>query len=200
VPSFKRKDKTKQSNQNSKVKESKSVEVNVKVPITGTSLTAILLVGLLTLIGYAGYLGVNSVWKFTHPKFNISLDSFRALGYIAKGQTIPPLPLIIPEGKVPEKKVLTEYLQEVATFKVEFRAKFPNSKLLQVSDNEVINLGWSFCQAKEQAMAESGEYSLQDIVEAHQSKFVLRYPNVGGLDIYLAGVGQRALDFLCGSG
>jgi len=35
-------------------------------------------------------------------------------------------------------------------------------------------------------------------VKAFQAKFVLRYPRVEGLDVYLDGVGQAAFDHLCG--
>ena len=44
----------------------------------------------------------------------------------------------------------------------------------------------------------TGEFSRAEIIKAFQAKFVLRYPRVKGLDIYLDGVGQAAFDHLCG--
>jgi hypothetical protein len=167
-------------------KNSKSVQV--KVPLTGASFMSVLLIGLLTLIGYSGFLGVKSIWNFTHPKFNISADGFRALAYIAKSQGIPPLPFpAFTTNVAPDATAQSEYLNQVSIFKSEFRTKFPGSKLLGLSDND------------EKSMEESGSFSAEEIIAAHQAKFVLQYPTMPGLDVYLAGVGQRAFDNLCRS-
>lgn len=180
-------------------KGSKSVEVNVRLPITKVSIMSVILIGLLTLIGYSGYLAVNSIWKFTHPQFNISLDAFRSLEYIAKNISIPPLPgPTFINGEGPEDSAKVNYLQAINEYETEFRTQFPQSKLLNISDNELLNIGWSICKAKDAAVAESGEYSRADIVSTVQAKFVLRYPNIEGLGIYLDAVAQRALDQLCG--
>jgi hypothetical protein len=56
----------------------------------------------------------------------------------------------------------------------------------------------AFCKAKEEEKTKSGEFSREEIVKAFQAKFVLRYPRVEGLDVYLDGVGQAAFDHLCG--
>ena len=82
-----------------KSKSGKTVEVELNIPkvsVTSFSTMSVVLVLLLSLIGYSGYLGVKSIWDFTHPKFNISLETFKALGYIASGQSIPS---IISRGK-----------------------------------------------------------------------------------------------------
>ena len=182
-----------------KVKQNKSVEVKVKVPVTSTSFMSLILIGLITLVGYSGYLGVSSVWKFTHPKFNISLDAFKSLGYIAKGVTVPPIAgPTYSGGTAPQESQVQTYLQSVAVFKSEFRADFPNSKLLGISDNEVLNIGWSFCEEKQKAIDANGEFSKTEIITAYQSKFVLKYPGIKGLSDYLDGIAQRAFDNLCG--
>jgi hypothetical protein len=180
--------------------QSSSRSVQVKVPLTGASFISVLLIGLLTVIGYSGYLGVKSIWNFTHPKFNISADGFRALGYIATNQGIPPLPFPTFTTEVaPDPSAQSAFISQVNVFKSEFRTKFPGSKLLSLSDNDVLAMGDSFCKAKEAAIKESGSFDAQEIIEAHQAKFVLQYPTMPGLDVYLAGVGQRAFDNLCGS-
>ena len=70
-------------------KNSNAIEVKVRLPITKVSIMSLVLAGLLTLMGYAGYLGVNSIWKFTHPQFNVSFDALKSLDYIARGISIP---------------------------------------------------------------------------------------------------------------
>ena len=182
-----------------KSKESKSVEVKVKVPITSVSLMSLILIGLITLIGYAGYLGVNSIWKFSHPKFNVSVDAFKSLGYIAKGVTIPPIASpTYADGTAPQDSQVQAYLQSVASFKSSFRESFPNSKLLNISDNEVLNIGWSFCKEKQKAVDANVDFSKDEIIQSYQSKFVLKYPNISGLSGYLDGIAQNAFDNLCG--
>jgi hypothetical protein len=179
-------------------KTSKSFQV--KVPLTGASFMSVLLIGLLTLIGYSGFLGVKSIWNFTHPKFNISADGFRALAYIAKSQGIPPLPFpAFTTNVTPDPTAQSEYLNQVSIFKSEFRTKFPGSKLLTLSDNDVLSMGDSFCKAKEKSVEETGSFNAEEIIAAHQAKFVLQYPTMSGLDVYLAGIGQRAFDNLCRS-
>lgn len=178
-------------------KPSKSVEV--KVPITGSSLMVLLLAGLIALIGYSGYLGVNSIWKFTHPQFNVSLDSLQSLKYIANGVNIPPIAgPTFEDGVPPTESATATYIQKVKEFKIEFRDQFPGSKLLNISDNEILNIGWSFCKAKQESIAKNGDYSRTDIIDAHQAKFILKYPRISGLDVYLSGVGNKAFDHLCG--
>lgn len=190
--------KTKAPQKQASPKQSKSVQV--KVPLTGASFMSVLLIGLLTVIGYSGFLGVKSIWNFTHPKFNISADGFRALAYIAKNQSIPPLPFpAFTTSVTPEAAAQSEFLTQVSVFKSEFRTKFPGSKLLTLSDNDVLSMGDSFCMAKEKSMTETGTFSPEEIIAAHQAKFVLQYPMMPGLDVYLAGVGQRAFDNLCRS-
>lgn len=178
----------------------KAKSVQVKVPLTGASFMSVLLIILLSVIGYSGFLGVKSIWNFTHPKFNISADGFRALAYIAKNQSIPPLPTPAFTTTVPpEATAQSAFLTQVSIFKSEFRIKFPGSKLLTLSDNDVLAMGDSFCKAKEKSMTETGTFSAEEIIAAHQAKFVLQYPTMPGLEVYLAGVGQRAFDNLCRS-
>jgi hypothetical protein len=182
------------------VSQKKSKAVHVKVPLTGASFMSVLLIGLLAVIGYSGFLGVKSIWNFTHPKFTISADGFRALAYIAKQQSIPPLPTpAFTTAVIPDATSQSEYLNQVAIFKSEFRTKFPGSKLLTLSDNDVLSMGDSFCKAKEKSMQETGSFNAEEIIAAHQAKFILQYPTMPGLDVYLAGIGQRAFDNLCRS-
>lgn len=181
-------------------KQSKSLEVSMKVPLTGASFMSVLLILLLGLIGYSGYLGVNSIWKFTHPKFNISADGFRSLAYIAKNQVLPPMPApSFSTAMQPDALAQSEFLSQVSLFKSEFRSKFPGSKLLLLSDNDVLSMGDSFCAAKEKTIIETGNYSAEEIISAHQAKFLLQYPFMSGLDFYLSGIGQRSFDYLCRS-
>jgi hypothetical protein len=184
----------------SKKSSTKPVQVKVKIPITTVSITSMLLIGLLSGIGYSGYLGAKSLWNFTHPQFNVSLDTFRALAYVAKGTEIPPLSLpTFPVDKVPDINTQLAYLAVMKEFKDEFRVKYPKSGLLNISDNELINMGWAFCEVKDEAIAKDGKFVRDDIIEAFQSKYVLRYPAMNGLGIYIDGVGQRAFDYLCRS-
>lgn len=178
---------------------SKSIEVKVRLPITKVSIMSLLLAGLITLMGYAGYLGVNSIWKLTHPQFNVSLDALKSLDYIAKGISVPPIPgPLFNDADAPSDIAKTNYLKAVTDYEVEFRTQYPQSKLLNISDAELFNIGTAFCTAKKEAVAKSGDYSREEIVETFQATFVLRYPRIEGLGIYLDAVAQRAFDQLCG--
>ena len=73
-------------------KSSNAIEVKVRLPITKVSIMSLVLAGLLAVMGYAGYLGVNSIWKFTHPQFNVSLDALKSIGYIASKASMPSFP------------------------------------------------------------------------------------------------------------
>ena len=160
---------------------------------------SLLLVGLLTLIGYAGYLGVNSVWKFTHPQVNVSLDALKSLGYIARQVSIPAIQgPYINNPNAPNDTAKASYLKAITEYEVEFRTNYPQSKLLNISDNELFNIGDAICTAKKDSIAKSGEFSREEIINAFQAKFVLRYPRIEGLGIYLDAIGQRAFDHLCG--
>jgi hypothetical protein len=191
---------SKQPKAGKKGKPANSVVVNVKVPVTAASVTSVLLIGLLTLIGYSGYLGINSIWKFTHPKINVSLDSLRALPYIAGGEMLPSFPTLpFPVDRTPTSTDQETYLQAISEFKTEFRLDFPRSGLLNISNSEFLNMGAAFCETKNELVTKTGEFNPEEIILAYQSKFVLRYPGMKGLDQFLAGVGQRALDNLCRS-
>ena len=183
-----------------KPEDVKMVQVKVKIPITTVSITSVLLVGLLTLVGYAGYLGVNSIWKFTHPKFEISVDSLRALPYIASGSALPSFPTLpFPVDRTPTSTDQESYLKSISEFKAEFRIDFPKSGLLNISNSEFLNMGVAFCETKNEVVTKTGEFNPEEIILAYQSKFVLRYPGMNGLDQFIAGVGQRAFDNLCRS-
>ena len=180
-------------------KSSNSIEVKVKLPITKVSIMSLVLAGLLTLMGYAGYLGVNSIWKFTHPQFNVSFDALKSLDYIARGISIPAIQgPYINNPDAPSDSAKANYLKAITEYEVEFRTQYPQSKLLNISDNELFNIGNAFCTAKKDAIAKTGDYSREEIVKAFQAKYVLRYPGIEGLGIYLDAVGQRAFDQLCG--
>ncbi len=180
-------------------KSSNSIEVKVKLPITKVSIMSLVLAGLLTLMGYAGYLGVNSIWKFTHPQFNVSFDSLKSLDYIARGISIPAIQgPYINNPDAPSDSAKANYLKAITEYEVEFRTQYPQSKLLNISDNELFNIGNAFCTAKKDAIAKTGDYSREEIVKAFQAKYVLRYPGIEGLGIYLDAVGQRAFEQLCG--
>ena len=180
-------------------KNNKSIEVKVNVHLSKASFMSFVLIVLIGLVGYSGYLGVSSLWKFTHPKFVVSLDSLKSLEYVAKGLSIPPISAPnFSYGNGPDEAAKTSYLQSVEEFKKEFRIKFPNSKLLQIPDNDVLNIGWSICTAKNQAISKSGNFSKEEIINAYQSKFVLKYLNVAGLDTYIDGIAKKAFDKLCG--
>ena len=178
---------------------SNSIEVKVKLPITKVSIMSLVLAGLLTLMGYAGYLGVNSIWKFTHPQFNVSFDALKSLDYIARGISIPAIQgPYINNPDAPSDSAKANYLKAITEYEVEFRTQYPQSKLLNISDNELFNIGNAFCTAKKDAIAKTGDYSREEIVKAFQAKYVLRYPGIEGLGIYLDAVGQRAFEQLCG--
>lgn len=181
-------------------KMASSRTVEVKVPLTSTSFMAILLAGLLSLMVYGSYLGVKSIWNFTHPKFEISAESFRILPILVKGQFPGAIPTPTFEGAdtPPGATVQVAYLQEVTKFKEEFRKNFPTSKLLSISTNDLLNMGWSFCKVKEKSIADTGEFNRGEIIEAHQAKFVVPYLSIGGLDVFIDGIGNRALDHMCG--
>ena len=180
-------------------KSSNSIEVKVRLPVTKVSVMSLVLAGLLILMGYAGYLGINSIWKFTHPQFNVSFDALKSLDYIARGVSIPTFPgPYINKPDAPSDSAKANYLKAINEYEVEFRTQYPQSKLLNISDNELFNIGNEFCTAKKDAIAKSGDYSREEIVKDFQAKFVLRYPGIEGLGIYLDAVGQRAFDHLCG--
>jgi hypothetical protein len=180
-------------------KVSNSIEVKVRLPITKVSVMSLLLAGLLSLMGYAGYLGVNSIWKFTHPQFNVSFDALKSLDYIARGVSIPPIPgPLFNTPDAPTIEAQTNYLKAINEYEVEFRTKYPQSKLLNLSDNELFNIGTSFCTAKKEAIEKSGDFSREEIVKTFQAKYVLRYPGIPGLGVYLDAIAQRAFDQLCG--
>ena len=180
-------------------KSSNSIEVKVQLPLTKVSIMSLLLAGLLILMGYAGYLGVNSIWKFTNPQFNVSLDALKSLDYIARSVSIPVIPgPLFNSPDSPSDIAKTNYLKAITEYEVEFRALYPQSKLLNLSDNELFNIGTAFCAVKKEAVAKSGDYSRPEIVRAFQAKFVLRYPGIEGLGVYLDAVAQRAFDQLCG--
>lgn len=180
-------------------KNQKSVEINVGVPVTKTSFMTLVVILLLSLMGYAGYLGANSIWKFTHPQLNISLDSLKSLGYIAKGAAIPPIagPTFSDGFNLPEEKT-GGYLQAIGDFKNEFRTKHPDSKLLQIPDTDLLNLGWSLCKAKAAEFSKTGAFDEKAAILAMKAKFILRYWQIDGLSEFLDGVGSRALQNLCG--
>lgn len=189
----------KQSKPQKRGKSSNVIEVNVRLPITKVSLTSLLLACLIGLMGYAGYLGVSSIWKFTHPQFNVSLDALKSLDYIARGVSIPPIPgPLFNTPDAPTSEAKANYLKAVNEYEVEFRTQYPQSKLLNLSDNELFNIGNAFCTAKKEAIEKSGDFSREEIVETFQATFVLRYPGIEGLGVYLDAIAQRAFDQLCG--
>jgi hypothetical protein len=180
-------------------KTSNSIDVEVRLPVTKVSVMSLVLAGLLALMGYAGYLGVNSIWKFTHPQFNVSFDALKSLDYIARGIPAPAIPgPYINNPDAPSDTAKADYLKAITEYEVEFRAEYPKSRLLNISDNELFNIGDAFCTAKKDSIAKSGDYSREEIVKDFQAKFVLRYPGIEGLGIYLDAVGLRAFDHLCG--
>ena len=189
----------KQSKQQKKGKATSSIEVKVRLPVTKVSIMSLILAVLFTVMGYAGYLGVNSIWKFTHPQFNVSFDSLKSLDYIARGISIPPIPgPLFNTEDAPSADAKVNYLKAITEFEVEFQKQFPQSKLLNLSDNELFNIGSAFCTAKKEAITKSVDFSREEIVRTFQAKFVLRYPGIKGLGIYLDAVAQRAFDQLCG--
>jgi hypothetical protein len=176
-----------------------SIEVKVSLPITKVSVMTLVLAALLTLMGYAGYLGVNSIWKFTNPQVNVSLDALKSLSYIARQISVPAIPgPYINNPNAPSDSAKANYLKAITEYELEFRTNYPQSKLLNISDNELFNIGEAFCTAKDDAIAKSGEFAREEIINTFQAKFVLRYPDIEGLGIYIDAVGQRAFDHLCG--
>ena len=159
----------------------------------------LILIGLISLVGYSGYLGVNSIWKFTHPQFHFSADSLKSLGYIAKGTPIPPIagPTAAEGFNIPEEKTAA-YLQSVAQFKSEFRKKHPYSKLLGVPDTDILNLGWNLCKAKETAYSQTGSFKKEEAKLALKAKLILKYWQIDGLNEYLDGISELAYQELCG--
>lgn len=181
------------------VQPSNSIEVKVRLPITKVTMTSLLLIGLLTLIGYSGYLGVNSIWKFTHPQFNVSLDSLKSLPYIAKGASIPVIPRpLFTNPADPTQTEQINFFKAVSEYKTGFRVEYPESKLLKIPDSDLLNIGAAFCTAKDEAESDSGDYSQEEIIKAFQAKYVLKYPLIKELGIFLDEIGQRAFEFLCG--
>jgi hypothetical protein len=177
----------------------KTVQVKVKIPFTSTSFMSIILISLLLSIGYSGYLGVKSLWNFTHPKFEISTDAFRVLPAIFKSGTLPTLPVPVQPNDVPVDPAKSQsFIQNVNTFKTDFRIKFPGSQLLAISDNDVLNMGYSFCSAKNKSIADGKTFNREEVIAAYQAKFVVQYPTVKGLSEYLTGIGNAAFDHLCG--
>lgn len=180
-------------------KSSNAIEVKVRLPVTKVSIMSLVLAGLLSVMGYAGYLGVNSIWKFTHPQFNVSFDALKSLDYIARGALLPAFPgPYINKPDAPSDSAKANYLKAITEYEVEFRTQYPQSKLLNISDNELFNIGDAFCTAKKDSIAKSGDYSREEIVNAFQAKYVLRYPGIEALGPYLDAVAQRAFDHLCG--
>jgi hypothetical protein len=186
---------------NTKKKEKKTVEVELNIPkvsITSLSMMSIVLALTVSLISYSGYLGVKSIWNFTHPKFNISLDTFKVLGYIASGNPVPPIAFpSFPDGKGPTDLAKSEFLNAASAFKTEFRDKFPNSRLAQLPDNVLLGIAWSFCQAKDSAISKEGKFDAQEIINEHQAKLLFRYPFIAGLNEFVDGIGKKSLETLC---
>ena len=182
-----------------KSNQKKSVDVNLEIPVTKSGFMLVILVILISTVGYAGILGVSSIWKFTHPQFNLSLDSFKSLGYIAKGVKIPPIsgPTISNGYNIPESNT-SQFLQSVNEFKSEFRMKHPDSKLLSIPDTDLLNLGWSLCQAKEKQLSDKGAFNKSEAVIALKAKLVLRYWQINGLSEFLDGISERTYQNLCG--
>lgn len=180
-------------------KASKSVEVKVQVPLSSTSFMTVVLIGLVSLMVYSGYLGVKSLWNFTHPKFNISADAFRILPELVASGHLPNVPTVLQDSTDPNISAKRQnYLRKVAEFEQTFKDQFPGSKLLIVSDNDLINMGEAFCKAKADSIQATGTYSRTEMINAFKAKFVVQYPNVGGLTEYLTGIGNAAFDSLCG--
>ena len=176
-----------------------SIEVKVNIPITGTSFTSLLLAILLVVVGYSSYLGVKSLWNFTHPKIGVSFDGVKALTYLIRGQNIPSIGLPkFSEKNPPSDLAKQEFLQSIREFRSEFVTKYPKSaRLMQMRDEIYLYYGASFCKAKEDSISKTGKYSAQDIINAHQSKVFFLYPRLSGLDVFIEGVGTRAFDHLC---
>lgn len=184
-----------------KSRTSKQVEVELNLPkvsITGFSAMSVVIILSLSLIASSGYFAVKSIWNFTHPKFNISLDTFKAIGYIASGQNLPAISLpTFSEGSGPTDAQKAEFNSALTTFRSDFREKFPSSRLAQLPDNVLLGIAWSFCQAKEEAVSKTGKFVPQEIIDAHQAKLLLRYPFVAGLNEFVDSIGQLSFQSLC---
>jgi len=184
-------------NRSKKPSATKSVEVNI--PISKVSIASVILIGLMTVVGYSGYLGIESVWKFTHPQIKLSLDAFKSLPNLAKRIPLPANPLLTFSGiNPPNEAAKTAYLQSITSFNHEFHAKFAKSSLTDLSDNDLLNIGMTLCQAKSEMLAAKGAFSADEIINAYQARLVLRYPSLLGLESYIAGIGHNALNYLCG--
>lgn len=172
--------------------------VEVQFSFTKVTIMSMLILGLTGLIGYSGFLGVKSLWDFTHPKFEISLDSFKALGYIAAGQIIPN----DSDGVVPEpldpmvEQAQTDFLTGVREFQREFQVSHQGSPLLRIPVQELLLMGNSFCGTKAESIA-SGEFNPVDVIKGYQREFTLRYPQLRGIDEFISGIGNLAFDNLC---
>jgi hypothetical protein len=179
--------------------KSKSVEVKVKVPLSSTGFMSLVLAVLIGSMGYSGYLGIKSIWNFTHPQFNISADAFRILPVLFETGMLPtnPIPAGTIENPIDEVKKKA-FLDETRLFLSDFRKKFPDSKLGIVSDNDLVNMATSFCSAKSEALAKGETPDLTAIISAHQAKFVMQYPTIDGLSEFLTGVGESAFKNMCG--
>jgi hypothetical protein len=189
----------KPTKQPKRAQNSKSLDVKVSLPVTKVSIMSLLLVGLLAVMGYAGYLGVTSIWKFTHPQFNVSLDALKSLDYIAKQVSIPIIPgPLFNEADAPNVAARANYLRAMSQYNTEFRIEYPESRLLEIKEPELLNIGSAFCAAKKDAVAKTGDFSREEIVKTFQAKFILRYPRIEALGPYLDAVAQRAFDHLCG--
>lgn len=177
---------------------SSSKDVSVSIPITKVSIMTVVVLLLASLVGYSGYLGVKSIWKFTHPNISISLDTFKALGYIAENKAIPSFAIPSISGDyIPDEVSRTAFIQAMSEYEREFLSEFPNSRLAQIPDNALVGLGWSFCQAKKKSINESGTFSKEEIIKAHQGSLLLRYWQIKGLNVFLEGLGERAFENLC---
>ena len=179
--------------------KAKSVEVKVKVPLTSTSFMSIVLAVLIGSMGYSGYLGVKSIWNFTHPQFNISADAFRILPVLFDTGKLPTSPVTAGSLENPIDEVKKKaFLDETRLFLNDFRKNFPDSKLSIVGDNDLVNMATSFCSAKSEALAKGETPDPDAIISAHLAKFVLQYPTIQGLSEFLTGVGNSAFKNMCG--
>lgn len=186
----------------SKRRKTKSVQssktVEVQFSFTKVTMMSVLILALTGLIGYSGFLGVKSLWDFTHPKFDISLENFKALGYIAAGQVVPndstdttsePL-----DPKIEEAQAA--FMTGVREFQREFRLTYPNSPLLRIPAQELILMGNAFCSTKAESIV-NGEFDPADVIKSFQREFTLRYPQLSGIDEFIAGIGNEAFENLC---
>lgn len=179
--------------------KAKSVEVKVRVPLTSTGFMSIVLAALIASMGYSGYLGVKSIWNFTHPQFNVSVDAFRILPVLFDTGKLPMNPVTAGTIENPIDEIKKKaFLDETRLFLSDFRKKFPGSKLGIVGDNDLVNMATSFCTAKSEALAKGETPDPDAIISAHLAKFVLQYPTIDGLSEFLTGVGNSAFKNICG--